>query len=262
MNINLKMGNRTFAEWQKEKGKEIANKQKAKSLRNGINARFRDAQNLRKKVYRRAIARMISRMANPLLTNYFGQYVQKSRQRICIHTSIGSKVIMQRNKRFERNPSTGDSCGGFFRCVNKSDKFQSESDIEKEFNEVSAVMEYLFPEREQKKIDSNTLPMDLPSSKLISFHHVKLEKIKLSIQPLGEKEIKRDLLSYKPILNQETKAIGKELKPIWKKFNECLKIQDSKSLPSAKDFKFINPNGSPKETKVRILNQLPSRQAP
>lgn len=251
MNINLKMGNRTFAEWQREKGKEIANKHKAKSLRTGVNARFRDAHNLRRKVYKRAIAKMISRMANPLLTNYFGQYVQKQRQRIIIHTSIGSKVIMQRNKRFERNPKNGESCGGFFRCVNKSDKFQNESDLEAEFNEVFAVLDYLFPAREQREI-----------SKLVHFHNVKFEKIKLSIQPLGEKEIKKDLLSYKPILNQETKAIGKALRPMWKKYDESLKIQSSKSLPSAKDFKYISANGSPKETKVRILNQLPSRQAP
>lgn len=232
--MKTKLGNMTHAEWirHNENLERKQNQKRRQVICTKI--RFIDAQAEKKKVYRRSTARLISRMCNPLLTLFHGTYIQKARCRIVCHTSIGTTVILQRNRRF-----------GEFKVVNQKFENLTFEQTEIEWKECFATFKRFFPERKVKEIEI------LPHCKNIKSTFKKIE-----FCPIGGKTQTIESNSYSPIYEDKGKdSIGHDVEPNFKKVNECIKNQKEKrSLPSAKNFEFINPNGSEKSFKV--INQI------
>jgi hypothetical protein len=184
-------------------------------------------------------------MSNPLLTLFHGTYIQKARCRIVCHTSIGTKVILQRNRRF-----------GEFKVVNQKFENLTLKETEIEWKECLATFKRFFPERIEKVIDENTLPQDLPSHMVTHCKNIKSTFKKIEFTPIGGKTQSIESNSYSPIYEDHGKnKIGNDIELNFTKVNECIENQkEKKSFECAKDFQFINPNGSEKSFKV--INQI------
>lgn len=243
--MKTKLGNMTHSEWLRhnEKLERKQNQKRRQVICTKI--RFKDADNERRKIYRRATARLIARMSNNLLTLFHGTYIQKAKCRIVCHTSIGTTVILQRNRRF-----------GDFKVVNQKFENLTLRQTEIEWKECLATFKTIFPERIEKVIDENTLPQDLPSHMIKHCKNIKSTFKKIEFCPMGGKTQSIESNSYSPIYEDKGKdKIGNDIELNFKKVNECIENQKEKiSLPSAKDFQFINPNGSEKSFKV--INQI------
>ncbi len=248
----------TYAQWIAA-NKKLRKKQNFdRDCHNGAKHRFIDANREKKKIYRRSTARLIARMANPLLTKFCGGYIQKAKQRIIIKTSIDTEVIMQRTNR-----------NGFWAPINKGFNDLSLEQIEIEFNEVFNGLSYMFNEREKFKEDF-FIPLN---------HNIKSSIKSVTFAPLGEKPITHLLQSHKPIIDKSIKAKGKQIKfdsdrldsitngydkendkielkknnitnQYEKKIISKGKLKEKKILPNAKSFNTINPDGTIKKTKT------------
>ena len=235
--MKIKLGNMTHKQWLAH-NEQLRKKQKFDyDCHNGAKIRFIDANNEKKKVYRRASARLISRMSNNLLTKFCGGYIQKAKQRIKIETSVSS-VIMQRTKR-----------NGTWKPLNKDFTNLSLQDTQIEFEEIFNAMSFMFPNERIKKDKSL---QDLPHGT-----KVKSSIKSITFQPLGEKPITQYFRTYQPTLRNKI-IHGSSIQPNYKKLNDCLKSQtESKHLPNAKNFNTINPNGTLK--KFKTINQTKRR---
>ena len=80
--MKTKLKNMTHSQWLAH-NKALRKKQTFdRDCHNGAKHRFIDANREKKKIYRRSTARLVARMANPLLTKFCGGYIQKAKQRI------------------------------------------------------------------------------------------------------------------------------------------------------------------------------------
>ena len=213
--MKQKLGNMTHAEWIRH-NERLERKQKI-SRQNymGAKLRFIDAQAEKKKIYRRSTARLISRMCNPLLTLFHGTYIQKAKCRIVCHTSIGTKVILQRNRR-----------NGEFKVVNQKFENLTLEQTQIEWKECLETFKRIFPERIEKVIDENTLPQDLPSHMIKHCKNIKSTFKRIEFCPMGGKTQSIESNSYSPIYKDYGKdSIGYDVRPNWKKTKECIKNQ-------------------------------------
>lgn len=227
--MKLKLKNMTYKEWLAYNEKLISKQNKEFSMRRCTRLRFQDADNERKKIYRRSSARLLARLMNPLLTKFAGNFIQKAKMEIVCKTSIGTKVILRKTRR-----------NGEFKVVNQDFQNLTIEQTQIEWREVFNTYKKFFPERNPKDIE------ELSHTK-----NIKTELKEFSIQPIGAKPIRVLADSYKPFFNESLPKSGQDIEPNYSKLNECLKTQmEAKPLPSAKDFNFIKPNGEPKSYKV------------
>lgn len=227
--MKLKLKNMTHKEWLAYNEKLISKQNEKFSLRKCTRTRFRDANQERKKIYRRSSARLLGRMANPLLTKFAGNFIQKAQMEIICKTSIGTKVILRKTRR-----------NGEFKVVNQDFQNLTIEQTQQEWREVFNTYKKFFPERNPKDIE------ELSHTK-----NIKTELKEFTIQPMGAKPIRVFADSYKPFFNETLPISGQDIKPDFTKLDQCIKNQtESKTLPSAKDFHFIQPNGKPKSFKV------------
>ena len=136
-----KLGNMTYSQWLKYNERLLKKQSIDRANRIGARQRFIDANLERRKIYRRSTARLIARMCNPLLTKFCGGYIQKAKVRITVHTSVGTKVILQRSQRF-----------GDFKPLNKSFSNLSLEQTQIEWKEVFEEYKKHFPDRIEKVI--------------------------------------------------------------------------------------------------------------
>lgn len=268
--MKLKLKDMTYSQWLAH-NKQLRKKQTFdKECHNGAKIRFIDANREKKKIYRRGTARLIARMANPLLTKFCGGYIQKAKQRIIIKTSIDTEIIMQRTKR-----------DGFWTPINKGFNDLSFEQIEIEWNEISKAMEYM------NCFDGDEKPCGIHRDVLHKFkedffipsnHDIKSSIKSITFQPLGEKAITQNFKSHKPILDNSIKANGTQIEfdsnkldsitNGYEKGNDKIEIikdeygtfkkniiskgktKIKKDLPNAKEFNSINPDGTIKKTKT------------
>lgn len=227
--MKIKLKNMTHKEWIAYNEKLISKQNKEFSMRRCTRLRFQDANNERKKIYRRSSARLLARIMNPLLTKFAGVYIQKAKMEIVCKTSIGTKVILRKTRR-----------NGAFNVVNKDFQNLTIEETQQEWREVFNTYKKFFPDRNPKDIE------ELSHTK-----NIKTTLKEFTIQPIGAKPIRVLADSYEPFFNESLPISGQDIKPDFTKLNQCLKTQvEAKTLPSAKDFHFINPNGKPKSFKV------------
>jgi hypothetical protein len=255
--MKIKLKDMTYSQWLAHNARLRKKQTIDKDSNHGARQRFIDANREKKKIYRRSTARLIARMANPLLTKFCGGYIQKAKQRIIIKTSIDTEVIMQRTKR-----------NGFWTPINKGFNDLSMEQIETEFNEIFNGLSYMFKEREKFKEDFY-IPLN---------HKIKSSIKSITFQPLGEKAITQNFKSHKPIIDNSVKANGTQIEfdsnkldlitNDYEKENDKIEIvkddygtykkniiskgktKIKKDLPNAKSFNSINPDGTLKKTKT------------
>lgn len=219
--------------------------------------RFIEAENERKKIYRRNSAKIISRLFNNILVNFHGTFIQKARQEITIQTSVSKITLVNSNTRkYGIDKTFKNSCWKL-----KQDNLElSMQDIVKEQREISNYLNKIYKRvRESKNI--NSLPTQLKPSELkhnsineFLYNWENNEVIKTSTFTPNLKKLNDILDSQGNNHEVEIKEsiIGKESKIIEKQ-----KTKSKKSLPNANDFTFINPDGTLK--KFKTINQTKKR---
>lgn len=215
--------------------------------------RFEDAENLRRKVYRRASAKLISRMFNDILVCFNGTFIQKARQRIKIITSQGTIILKNSNTRKFGLNKAGESLETKFKSTNwevdNKNCNLSMSQLMEERGEISNYLsskykrikalprdslkhnsceKYLFKWEDKKEIVFNTITPKFD----------KLDSI-LKTQAFQNKTIlSKGIENYSNPYQMKSKVITKG------------KAKIKKDLPNAKSFNSINPDGTLKKIKT------------
>ena len=252
--MKYKLKDMTYSQWLSYNERLRKKQAQDKQNKTCVNLRFRDAQNLKRKIYRRASARLLSRIANDFLTEFNGGHIQKAKHRISFKTSIGTEIVLQKSFR-----------NGEYKPLTKDFKNLTYEQIDQELGEILATYSEYYKPRftydnqgnrikwkdcspdKYRQIVESELGKGYFDKRLRHCTNAKQSIKTITIQPLGEKPITANLATYSIQYDQSKKGNPLEHKPNYKRLNDCLKTQViKKDLPSAKDFHFIKPNGKPK----------------
>lgn len=215
--------------------------------------RFKDAENERRKVYRRASAKLISRMFNKLLVPFHGSFIQKANQSIQIVTPTGVVTMKNSNvRKFGLNK--GEKVEDKFKTSEwklvEENCTLSMSDLIKERHRISnyflnkynrikalpkdsikhnSVEKYLFKWEEKNQIVFNTItPKFDKLDAILKGYDKEIDKVEFS----------KGIENFSNPYQVKSKVISKG------------KAKIKKVLPNAKQFNSINPDGTIKKTKT------------